>query len=468
MKHTKIVSTLGPSANEVAVHKRLIRSGVNVARLNFSHGDHEEHQARIQNFRNASKELDVTTALLQDLAGPKIRLGDFADGAVTLQQGKVFSLTSKKVDGDEKIVSIKYTKLPKEVSKGDTLMVDDGKLMLEVMSTDGTTIKTKVIVGGKIKSRRGVNVPGADLSIKTISTKDKKDALFGIEQNVDFMALSFVRSAKDVTQLQGILKKNGGEHIKVIAKIETTQAVEQYDEILEVADGIMIARGDLALEIPAEEVPSLQKRFIWKAVEAGKPVITATQMLESMVSSPIATRAEVSDVANAVYDETDAVMLSGETAQGDYPVDAVSTMARVVKRAERDTEQIDYADVLPRFSITESVTAAVEAVASDTEAKAIIVFTKSGYSARMVSRLRSHIKIIAITPDEHVARQLCLSRNVVPLHVPQIKNLENGLDSARTELKKIGFKKGDVLVVTGSYPFKEETDNTNLLVVEEL
>ncbi|MEK7091924.1 MAG: pyruvate kinase, partial [Patescibacteria group bacterium] len=337
-KKTKIVATIGPATEGEAELEKLFNHGVNVVRLNFSHGDFAEHGLRIKRTRALSKKLGLPIAILQDLAGPKIRLGEFYQERVTLIEGAKFILTTKEQVGDESIAFINYPKLPKEVKKGQIIFFDDGKKKLIVEKVVGEKIHCQILVGGETKGRRGVNVPGAYLSISSLTDKDKKDLEFGIKEGVDFMALSFVRRPEDILELRAILTKRQAEQIKIIAKIETQEAIDNLDAILAVTDAVMVARGDLAIEIPAEQVPFWQKTIITKCNKFGKPVITATQMLESMISSPVPTRAEVSDIANAIFDGTDAIMLSEETTLGKFPLKAIEVMYRVATHTEKSRD----------------------------------------------------------------------------------------------------------------------------------
>ncbi len=364
LKKTKIVATIGPVTTSEAVLTKLVKAGLNVARLNFSHGDFAEHQEKVDNIRIVSEKLGTPIALLQDLSGPKIRIGDFYQERVTLKEGDEFILTTEKCVGDEHRASVNYPKLPQEIKPGAFIMVDDGKKKLQVVSIKGNEIKTKIIVGGETKGRRGVNLPGTDLSISSLTAKDKKDIEFGVSNQVDFVALSFVRRAADVHELRRILEKKGLP-AQIIVKIETTQAIDNLEEILRATDAVMVARGDLAVEVPMERVPLLQKQIVHMSRELGKPVIVATQMLESMISAPVPTRAEVNDVANAILDGTDAVMLSEETTLGKFPVEAVSMMSKIAMEieAEPDTRPIIDGDDLGLDSVAESVSESVETVA---------------------------------------------------------------------------------------------------------
>ncbi len=334
-KKTKIVCTIGPATSSIEKLTALVNAGMNIMRLNFSHGDFSEHQHRVDNMRTVMKNTNKNIEIIQDLSGPKIRIGEFENGSINLKPGHEFVLTTDNIIGNENIVNVNYPLLPEEVRVGGYILLHDGKKKLQITGIDGNKIITKVIIGGDIKSKRGVNIPGAYLSISSITEKDKSDLIFGIKNKVDYFALSFIRRPSDILELRDILKREGS-NARIIAKIETPEALDNIDEIIRLTDGVMIARGDLGIEIPAEEVPMVQKMLIQKCNAMNKPVITATQMLESMIKSPVPTRAEVSDVANAIIDGTDAVMLSEETTLGDYPVESVEMMTRIALRVEKD------------------------------------------------------------------------------------------------------------------------------------
>lgn len=470
-KKTKIVATIGPATESQAQLEKLLKAGLNVIRMNFSHGDFAEHQGKIDNGKAASKKTGIPVAFLQDLSGPKIRIGTFYDDAdkrIQLKKGQKFTLTTRKVTGTEEIANINYPKLPKEVKKGEKILIDDGKKRLEVLEVKGQDIICKVIVGGETKGRRGVNLPDTDLSISALTDKDKEDVKFGIKNKVDFVAFSFVRRPSDVTELRNILNKANSK-AQIISKIETPQAVENIDEIIKLSDGIMVARGDLAVEVPAEKVPLIQKMIIEKCNAAGKPVITATQMLESMIKSPVPTRAEVSDVANAILDGTDAVMLSEETTLGDYPIEAVEVMARVARHTEEEYlgERFLMDDSSEAWSTTRAITEGAVHVADEVEAEYIVCLTQSGKTARLISRFKPFQPIIAVTPEEITANQLLLSSGVNPLLIPRTQNFDEVLKVIRETLKKEKLvKKGDKIVLVSGTPFKKAV-STNMMVVEE-
>jgi pyruvate kinase len=472
IKKTKIVCTIGPATESEEMLTRLVSAGMNVMRLNFSHGDFKEHQNRINNIKKVEKKLEKPVAVLQDLAGPKIRIGNFEKGFTVLKEGSFFTLTVKDIIGTDEKVSINYKSFNKEVKKGDAVLLHDGKKKLEVIEVKGDEVKCKVIIGGEIKDRRGVNLPDTDLSISALTDKDKKDLEFGVKNKVDFFALSFVRKPEDITELRNILKKKKSDAY-IIAKIETPQAVANIDEIIKLADGIMVARGDLAIEIPAESVPSVQKEIIKKCNLAGKPVITATQMLESMINSPVPTRAEVSDIANAILDGTDAVMLSEETTLGKFPVKAVEVMNKVAKKIEADYLQQSPLPARKKFEntlngIAESVIYEAVNVAINVKAKRIIVLTNSGYSARMMARLRPNQIIWALTPNVRTYRKMILSSGVQPVLVKKFKTFQEIVSLIRNYLiKNKKVEKGDNILILAGMPFATDVE-TNMVLVEKI
>ncbi|HET8575207.1 MAG TPA: pyruvate kinase [Candidatus Paceibacterota bacterium] len=474
LKKTKIVATIGPATESEEMLTKLIQEGLNVIRLNFSHGDFAEHQLKLDNARKAAKKLGARVAILQDLSGPKIRIGDFYQDRVQLKKGSTFTLKTEKITGNEQEAYVNYPTLPEEVSKGQIIMLDDGKKQLEVTKVGKGFVETKVLVGGDTKGRRGVNIPGANLSISALTEKDKKDIAFGVKNDVEFFALSFVRRVGDIEELRAILKRKKCD-AHIIAKIETQEAVDNFEEILTAVDGVMVARGDLAIEVPAEKVPLIQKRIIALANAAGKPVITATQMLESMIHSPVPTRAEVSDVANAIYDGTDAVMLSEETTLGEYPLEAVKVMARVAKETEEsffdgvatnETNEMD----LEGVPVTDSVTASVVNTANEVNAKTIVALTDSGLTARMISRYRPKMPILALSGSEKTCNRLALSFGCFPEKVERFGDLKNALEVVRRECvnQKLASR-GDKVIVSAGVPFHEKQSvKTNMLVVLEI
>lgn len=468
MKKTKIVATIGPATESVEMLSKMLEAGMNVMRLNFSHGDFAEHQNRVDNLKIAMKKTGLTAAVLQDLGGPKIRIGDFSTETIILKEGKEFVITIDEVVGNEKIVSINYSPLIKEVKKEHIIFLDDGKIKLEVSEIKGKKVTCKVIVGGEIRGRRGVNLPNSELSIKALSPKDIKDLEFGLKNDVDFFALSFVRTAQDISDLRTILNKKNSS-AGIVAKIETPQALENIDEIIRLSDGIMVARGDLAIEVPFERVPSLQKTIIEKCNTTGKPVITATHMLESMIKSPIATRAEVSDVANAILDGTDAVMLSGETTLGAYPLNAVSVMTKVANEVEGDYPEKPIIRVgkAGETDISDSLTSSIVKTAHDIGAKVIIALTDSGFTARMISRHRPHSPILALTPIKKTATKLNLVFGCRAIVVERYETLEDVFKIVRSEVERNGLaKKGDKVIIAAGVPFGTKGLSTNLMVVQ--
>ncbi|MCV4232933.1 pyruvate kinase [Virgibacillus sp. LDC1] len=471
MRKTKIVCTIGPSSESLENTKKLIMAGMNVARLNFSHGDFEEHGNRIKNIRQACEELNKTVAILLDTKGPEIRTGKLEVEPIELVQDEYITLTTEEILGDKNRLSITYKELPQDVQVGSTILIDDGLIGLTVVEIQGTEIRCRIVNGGTIKSKKGVNVPGVAISLPGITEKDANDIVFGIEQGIDFIAASFVRKASDVLEIRELLKKHNGEHIQIISKIENQQGVDNLDEILEVSDGLMVARGDLGVEIPAEEVPLVQKRMIEKCNLAGKPVITATQMLDSMQRNPRPTRAEASDVANAIFDGTDAIMLSGETAAGKYPVESVLTMSRIAEKAE---SALNYREMFLKqriaqdTSVTEAISQSVAISALDLNAKAIISSTESGQTARMVSKYRPEAPIVAVTTQDRTLRRLALTWGVTPVKGEQASSTDEMFDYALQGGVKSGLvKEGDLVVITAGVPLGR-SGSTNLLKVDQI
>jgi len=468
-KNVKIVATIGPISEDEKIMTKMAKEGMNVVRLNFSHGDHNEHNGRIDTARKISKELNKPIAILQDLAGPKIRIGDFYKEKVTLKKGSTFTLTTRKIIGDENNAYINYKELPSQVQKGGAILLDDGKKKLKIKKITNEEIVCTVVIGGETKSRRGVNVPGANLKISAITPKDKKDLAFGLSKGIDLVALSFVRNVKDVQTLRSLLKKHKSEHVNIIAKIETMEAIDNLDSIIEQVDGIMVARGDLAIEVPAQDVPMLQKKIIKKCHLVGKPVIVATQMLESMIDIPTPTRAEVSDVANAILDGTDAVMLSEETTLGKYPVEAIQMMTSIAQRTDSvsNLREINCITDKP-YSTEDAVTRAVVLTARDVDAKAIIALTESGSTAKMISRFKPKQPIIALTPKPHVRNQLALLFGCYSELIGDFTHVLDVID----DIKKIALgnrsvKKGDKIIISAGIPFGEP-GSTNMVFVLEV
>lgn len=469
MRKTRIVCTLGPSSNTYETVKALALAGMNVARFNFSHGTQESHLETFRVVSRVRSELHMPIATLLDTKGPEIRLKTFANGPVILKEGELFTLTTREVPGDESIVSITHMNLPHDLGQQTRILIDDGLVELHVESKTETDIITRVVSGGQISDRKGVNVPGVRFSMPYISEKDKDDVLFGIRSGFDYIAASFVRGAEDVQALRQLLDENGGEHVRIIAKIENADGVAHIEEIIETSDAVMIARGDMGVEIPFEEIPIIQKRMIKAATMAGRQVITATQMLESMVHNPRPTRAEITDVANAIYDGTSATMLSGETASGKYPVEAVKTMARIAERAEND---IDYRKRFLERSMAESSETITDAISHATclialnmHAAAIVTVTKSGTTAKMISRFRPNMPIIACTPDASTYRQLSLSWGVTPVLIGEERITDVLFEHAVDASVDTGIiSKGDLVVLTAGVPLSI-SGTTNLIKV---
>lgn len=470
LRKTKIVATIGPSSSDEHTLIRMIEAGMNVARINCSHGTHEEYLKNIETIRRASKKTKVPVAILLDLSGPKIRIGDFIEGSITLEKGAQFTLSTKPIEGTFEHVYINYSKILSEVEPGMHIRLDDGKVDLEVVSIKNTNVHTKVISGGEIRSRRGVNIPEARLSIETIAEKDLKDIAFGIKMDVDFIALSFVRSAKDIMKLRGILMKRKST-AAIIAKIETRQAVEDIDNIIAAARGIMVARGDLAVEVAKEEVPLIQKMIIRKCNAAGKAVITATQMLDSMETHSTPTRAEVNDVANAIFDGTDAVMLSGESAIGIHPHLAIQTMSHIALRVENS--KIYHDDILHIGTFPEGVVDAVSSsvahIVRTVKAKAIVALTESGFTPRIISRHKPIAPILVITSVATTYRQLELSYGCYPvLTTSNIHTLNDAVKQAQKILKTKGLaEEGETFVLVAGVPFGKR-GGTNTLSVQHV
>lgn len=471
MRKTKIICTMGPSTKDPAVLRQMLKSGMNVARMNFSHGNHEEHRENIERFRAIRDELGIPAAVLLDTRGPEIRIKNFKNGEIDLADGEIFRLVTFNVEGDDKQVSVTYKDLPKEVAPGNMILINDGKIMLQVIETGEDFVCGKVVHGGKLSNHKGINLPNVNLQMEYLSQQDKSDLLFGIEMDVDFVAASFIRTAGDVKAVKEFLASNGGEKIKIISKIESTQGVENFDEILEISDGIMIARGDMGVEVAYERLPGIQKRFINKCVEAGKIVITATQMLESMITSPVPTRAEITDVANAVYDGTSAVMLSGETAAGAFPVEAVKTMATIAKRAELDSLEMGKKEDFTRTwnsDITNAVGHAACTLATDIKAGAIMAITKTGYTAQRMSKYRPEIQIIGATPYPKTYHQMAILWGVRPLLANYRDDMESLFGHCVRKAMAAGMvQSGEYVVCSAGIPM-DISGNTNMIRVSEV
>ncbi len=463
---TKIVATVGPATLEPETLKELIKAGATTLRINFSHGTQQDHQKAIRLIRQTAFELNQPVGILQDLQGPKIRLGKFACGTINLKNGDPFILTSRKVECDQNISFVSYENLAEEVPADATILLDDGKVEMKVEKIDKATqeLHCRVVVGGVLSSNKGVNFPGVFLSIKALTDKDREDLMFGLDQGVDWIALSFVRNPQDIIEIKELIAA-AGKSIPVIAKIEKHEAIEQMEEILALCDGVMVARGDLGVELPAEDVPVLQKQLIATANRLGIPVITATQMLDSMVNNPRPTRAEVSDVANAILDGTDAVMLSNETAVGNFPIEAVKTMARIAQRIEREKHRTP-PDAYKTWTIPNAISASVGQIAEQLEASAIMTLTKTGSTARNVSKFRPQTPILAITPQVHVSRRLQLVWGVKPLLVLDLPSTTQTFQAAiNVAQEKEWLAAGDLVVMTAG-TLQGVAGSTDLIKVE--
>ncbi|MBW2039827.1 MAG: pyruvate kinase [Deltaproteobacteria bacterium] len=469
IKRTKIVCTIGPASSDPGVMEEMIREGMDVARLNFSHGNRQGHGEKIKQLKRLSKKLGRPVAILQDLGGGKVRVGEIKGGVIYLESGATLTLTSKRTKGTANKISVNYPGLAEDVRKGDTILLADGTLELKVMAVEPPEVRCLVIVGGELSSHKGVNMPSGELRARVLTDKDKEDLLFGVEEEVDLIALSYVRNREDILEAKEVLRSKGAD-IPIIAKIERHAALKHIEEIMETADGIMVARGDLGVEIPLEEVPLIQKELIKRANSAGKPVITATQMLRSMVGNPRPTRAEASDVANAIFDGTDAVMLSEETATGRYPVEAVKFMVLMAQAAERTFPHKVFLLPKPYQSgeIADSMSHAACLLAEDLGVAAIITPTRTGRTARLVSRYRPRYPVLAFSPEASTVRRLILSWGVFPILVPEFNNAEEIVGKGITAALQRGWvEKGQRVVVTAGTPV-DLPGTTNLIKVEEL
>lgn len=467
IRKTKIVCTMGPNLFEKHLIAPLMKAGMNVARFNFSHGTYETHQHYYDEVCRIRDELGLPIATMLDTKGPEIRVRSFKNGRVTLQNGQLFTLTTDEVEGDEERVSITYKELPQDIAVGSSILIDDGLIGMQVERIDGADIVCRVLNGGVVSNNKGINIPNAHLSMPFISEKDHQDILFAIKNGYDFIAASFTRCADDIMQIRHILQENNCHTINIIAKIENMEGVENIDEILRVVDGVMVARGDLGVEVPLEDVPSLQKKLIQRGIAAGKPVITATQMLDSMIKNPRPTRAEATDVANAIYDGTSAIMLSGESAVGAYPVEAVETMVRIALRAEADMDYIRRfsRDTSASTDVTNAISHATVTSAHDLNASAIITVTKSGSTARILSRYRPACVIVGCTTEKHVWRQLALSWGTVPLMIAEESNTDDLFEHAVDAAVQNGLvHDGELVVLTAGVPLGI-SGTTNLMKV---
>ena len=457
LRKTKIICTLGPATEDEAVLRRLMLGGMNAARFNFSHCTHEDAAKKLEAVTRLREELGLPVATILDTKGPEIRVKTFKNGPIELEAGDTFTLTTREVEGDDKIVSITYKDLPKDLKAGARVLIDDGLVEMRAEHVSETDIVCTVLNGGRVSNHKGINVPGTKLSMPFISEQDRSDIIFGIENGFDYIAASFTRSAEDILEIRHILKEYECHSMNIIAKIENMEGVENIDEILRVVDGIMVARGDMGVEIPLEDVPVLQKQLIQKSYLAGKQVVTATQMLDSMMKNPRPTRAEATDVANAIYDGTSCIMLSGETAAGKYPVEALETMVRIAEKAEESINYIkrfnsrDNSDVA--FDVTNAISHATCTTAHDLGAKAIITVTKSGVTARQLSKFRPLYPIVGCTTEKHVWRQLNLSWGVVPMLIDEVEDTDALFERAVDAAERTGLvKSGDLVVITAGVP----------------
>ena len=470
MRKTKIICTIGPSSEDPAVFKAMCLAGLNVARLNFSHGTHEEHQKKIDMIKSVREELGLPIPIMLDTKGPEYRIRTFRNGKITLQDGDDFTFTTREIEGDEHIVSVSYKGLADDLEPGDRILVNNGLVIFEVQQIDGSEIHCRVLVGGTLSDRKSMSFPGKVLRQKFLSEQDKSDLLFGIQNGVDFVAASFVSSKQDMLDLKNFLHEHGGDDIDVIAKIENQSGVDNIDEICSACEGVMVARGDLGVEVPFTELPAIQKYLITKCRMLGKRVITATEMLESMISNPRPTRAEISDVANAVYDGTSAIMLSGESAAGKYPVEAVRTMGEIAEETER---HIDYKSLFQTqaFHIHNRVDAISHAactMAIDLDARAIVVTSISGLTVRMVSRFRAPTTILGLATGKRAWYKLALSWGVLPVLTEQFPSMEVlNYYALRTAKDVLKLNPGDTVVMTGGNT-SGQSGNTNVIRIENI
>ncbi|MBE6571969.1 MAG: pyruvate kinase [Ruminococcaceae bacterium] len=470
MRKTKIICTIGPSCSDKATLSEMMKSGMNVARLNFSHGTHEGHLEKIELIKNLREELELPIAIMLDTKGPEYRIKSFKDGKIFLKDGDKFTFTTNDVEGDETKVSVSYKGLAGDLCTGDRILLNNGLLVFEVESTTDTDVNCRVICGGEISDRKSMSFPNKVLKQEYLSEQDKSDLIFGIQNDVDFIACSFVSKAQDLIDVKNFISQNGAQGIELIAKIENQSGIDNIEEICSECDGIMIGRGDMGVEIPFEELPAIQKKLITKCRMLGKRVITATEMLESMIHNPRPTRAETSDVANAVYDGTSAIMLSGETAAGKYPVLAVSTMARIAESTEKNInyhKRFRNADFTIKNTV-DAISHATCGMAIDVQAKLIAVCTLSGGTARMVSRFRSPVDIMALTTDEKTRRKLALSWGVFPVMCDKFESLDVMFYNAKCTAKnEFGLKKDDKIIITGGLT-NGRSGNTNILKIETI
>ena len=464
-KRTKIIATIGPASSSAAVIAKLIRAGMDVARLNFSHGEHADHKKRIRLIRQEAAKAEKQIAIIQDLQGPKIRVGAMQNDAVTLRRGDMVTLTTRKIKGTVSAIPVTYPRLAKDLRAGETILLDDGRLELKVIKKEANALRCRVIRGGALKSNKGINLPGSRISLPSLTHKDREDILFSIEHGVDYIALSFVRSASDIEHARRFIRKQGAD-IPIIAKIEKPEAIQNLDAIISASDGVMVARGDLGVEMRPEQVPLLQKKIIAACNAAEKPVITATQMLESMIESPQPTRAEASDVANAILDGTDCVMLSGETAVGKYPVQAVEVMARIA--VETETSLTPVPPDRHISGVGESVAHAACRAAEEQRAKAIVAFTQSGTTALLVSKHRPTVPVISATPFENVARRISLYWGVTPIILTTRRTTDDMIATVEhAMLKRKLVRPRDLIVITAGVPIGV-AGSTNMMKIHRV
>ena len=468
MRKTKIICTLGPASNNKETFTKMAHAGMDVVRLNFSHGVHADYVDKIAMIKEVRNELQLPLPIMLDTKGPEFRIKTFKDGKILLNEGDTFTFTTENVEGDQTRVSVSYTGICEDLVEGDKILLNNGLIVFRVTEVKAPNVHCVVEIGGELSNRKSMFFPDKELHLDFLSEQDKADLLFGIEQDVDFVALSFVSKAQDVEITRNFLDSNGGEHIDIIAKIENRAGVNNLLDIMKVSDGIMVARGDLGVEIPYVELPNIQKHIISECRIHGKLVITAPEMLESMIHNPRPTRAEISDVANAVYDGSSAVMLSGETAAGAYPVQSVNAMAKIVEHAEQHIEYIQIIDDFEIKTTAEALSHSAATLAKDLNAKAIVVCTRTGGTARKVSRFRPNINIIGMTTDIHAYRQLALSWGVLPAMADEYSSIDILFYFAKQIAKKSGLvKKGDIIVITGGTP-NGKSGNSNLINVETI
>ena len=469
MKKTKIVCTIGPSSDSYEVLNALVNQGMNVARLNFSHGTHPEHKKRIDTIKKLRDDLDEPIAIMLDTKGPEIRIKTFKDGMIRIEQGQDFTLTSEDVEGDEIRVSVTYKDITKDLKADDRVLIDDGLVEFTVISVDEKNVYMKAVNSGELSDRKGVNLPSVKVNLPTLTEKDVEDLIFGIENDVDFIAASFIRSAKDVLEIRKILESNGGDDIKIISKIENLEGVQNIDEIIDVSDGIMVARGDMGVELDEEDIPLVQKDIIRKCNLKGKFVITATQMLDSMIRNPRPTRAEVTDVANAILDGSSAIMLSGETAAGNYPVKSCEMMRKIAVKIEDSLDYkilVDSTNDEHEINITNSIAKATREAALDLDAKVIIAATTSGLTARNISKFKPKSPIIAAATDEKVRRQLAIEWGVYPIRATLASSIDDLFYESINILKNIKFvKEGELVILTAGMPLGK-AGSTNIMMVK--